>query len=219
MLFIAFFKSLRDLTLPGILKIFLWCLLAYVAAFTALAFGLGWLLDNYVDLSSLPGFVSNILAGAGGFVIAWFMFPLLYPILVSFFDEEVAAIIDAEDYPTKPKAVAPFWPTLAADTAFTVKALALNALCLPLFFIPLVGIALYYGLNGYLLGTQFFRMAAGRRVSRAEATLLEKQNATAIMLSGVGISFMATIPVINLAAPILGVATMLHLFYLAHDKR
>lgn len=218
MLFIATFKALRNLLLPGIMKIFLWCLLAYAVAFGALVWLMTWLVDRFTTLPQIEGFFASLLASAGGVLLAWFMFPLLYPVLVSFFDEHVAEIIDREDYPDQPQAVAPFWPTLGNDIWFTLKALALNIVCLPLFFIPLIGLVLYYGLNGYLLGTQFFRMAAGRRIGQAEADALRRKNFASIMLTGVAISFLATIPFVNLAAPILGVAIMTHLFYQVRAK-
>ncbi len=218
MLFVATLKAFRNLLLPGIVKIFLWCLLAYVAAFGGFVWLMTWLVERFTTLPQMHGFVADALAAVGGMVLAWFMFPLLYPVLVSFFDEQVADIIDGADYADRPKAEAPFWPTLGNDVVFTLKALALNIICLPLLLIPGLGLVVYYGLNGYLLGMQFFRMAAGRRVSRAQAEVLEKKNFTSIMLTGVTISFFATIPFVNLAAPILGVAIMTHLFYMAQAR-
>lgn len=219
MLIVATFKALRDLMLPGVLKIFFWCMLAYIAGLSALIWGLSWLIDRFVTIPQVEGFFADALSVAGGLVLGWFLFPLLYPVLVSFFDEQMAEIIDEADYPQLPKAEQPFWPTLGADVLFTLKAVALNIICLPVLIVPVLGLVFYYGLNGYLLGTQFFRMAAGRRLDPAATEKLRKDNFGSILLTGICISFMATIPVINLAAPILGVAVTLHLFYLLHAKQ
>ncbi|MBU6476271.1 MAG: EI24 domain-containing protein [Alphaproteobacteria bacterium] len=154
----------------------------------------------------------NSAASAGGVTAAWFLFPLLYPILISFFDDSIADIIEKEDYPHLAPAVPPFWPTVLHDIAFSLKAVALNVLCLSLWMIPPVYILVYYGMNGYLLGTQFFRMIAGRRASVAEAAALQKKAHHAILLIGVSISFFSTVPLLNLAAPLIGIAAMLHLF-------
>jgi uncharacterized protein involved in cysteine biosynthesis len=132
---------------------------------------------------------------------------------VSFFDDQIADTIERADYPQLTPAAPPFWPTFRQDLIFTLKAIALNVICLPFYLIPLVGWCLYYALNGYLLGTQFFRMSAGRRASKGEAEALLTANRGAILLAGVAISFFATIPLVNLIAPVLGVATMLHLFH------
>ena len=216
MIFMTFAKALRNLLLPGILKLFLICLLAYVVGWGILSWIFSAMINSYIGTAGAQGFIMHFLSSAGGMVVAWFLFPLLYPILVSFFDDKMAAVIEREDYPQLTPAQPPFWPTVLNDVAFSLKAIGLNILCLPLYLIPLVGIAVYYGLNGYLLGTQFFRIVAGRRVSMAESAVLQKQAHHSILLTGVAISFCSTVPLLNLAAPLVGVATMLHLFHALH---
>lgn len=214
MLTTAFSRALKNLTLPGILVLFLYCLLGYGIGWFALSLLLGALISGYIGLSGADGFVVQFIANAGGWVLAWFLFPLLYPVLMSFFDERVAETIEAQDYPGLPDATPPFWPTFWADARFALKAIGLNILCLPLYLIPLVNVLVYYGMNGYLLGSQFFRMAAGRRVGKVQCEQLLKQHRMTIILAGALISLCATIPILNLAAPMLGVATLLHLYHL-----
>ena len=206
-------KALRNLLLPGILKLFLRCMLVYAAGWGALAWILSALINSYIGVAGAQGFWMHLLASAGGMVVAHFFFPLLYPILISFFDDKIADVIEHEDYPQLPPALPPFWPTILNDVSFSMKAVGLNILCLPFYLIPPVGIAVYYGLNGYLLGTQFFRIVAGRRVTFAEGETLRKKAHYSILLTGVAISFFSTIPSLNLAAPLVGVAAMLHLFH------
>ena len=43
-------------------------------------------------------------------IAAHLFFPLLYPILISFFDNTVADVIEHQDYPQLPPATGPFWP-------------------------------------------------------------------------------------------------------------
>ncbi len=205
-------KSLRNLLLPGILKLFLLCLLAYLISFSALAWGLSVLVGLYIGTSSTTGFMMHLIASMGGVMAAWALFPLLYPLLISFFDDRIANIIEREDYPHLKPPEPPFWPTIMHDVTFSIKAIALNILCLVLWLIPPVYIVVYYGMNGYLLGMQFFRMIAGRRVSVEEAQDLQKKARHTILLIGVAISFFATVPFLNLVAPLIGIAAMLHLF-------
>jgi CysZ protein len=213
MIFIAFSRALRDLLLPDILKLFFYCLLAYAVGWSALSWLFSRAINAYVNSVGAEGLAVRFLSGAGGMVLAWFLFPLLYPILVSFFDDWMVAAIEREDYPQLPRAQPPFWPTLLHDFIFSLKAIGLNILCLPLYLVPFIGIPVYYALNGHLLGTQFFRMAAGRRISRGEAEALERKAYYLILFTGIAISFFSTIPVLNLAAPLIGVASMLHLFH------
>jgi CysZ protein len=219
MLFIAFVKALRDLFLPGILKLFLVCLVTYTLGGMALSFGISKLINTFIDVAGPENALLRLLSGMGGVMITWFLFPVLYPILVSFFDEKMVATIEREDYPQLAPAEPPFWPTLWNDIVFSLKAIGLNILCLPFYIFPLGGLFLYYGLNGYLLGTQFFRIAAGKRISAAEASAMQTKERRTILLAGVAISFCSTIPVLNLAAPLIGVAVMTHLFHALHGTR
>ncbi|NBX03226.1 MAG: hypothetical protein EBR02_04030 [Alphaproteobacteria bacterium] len=212
-------KSFKNLLLPSIWKIFLLCILIYMISGIALALGISALVSSYIGASGAESAWLTALGSIGGWMIAWFMFPLLYPILISFFDEKMAEVIEREDYPLLPTAEPPFWPTLGNDALFTLKAIGLNILCLPLYFIPLFGQLLYYGLNGYLLGKQFFRMAAGRRANAAQVKDMQKQARGLIFMCGVGIMICATIPLLNFVAPLLGVATMLHLFHSLHGTK
>lgn len=209
----TFHKSLRNLLLPPILKLFCLCLVVYVLAWGLLAWVATALINSYMGADIAQSLFTHLLGSVGGMVVAWFLFPLLYPILMSFFDDHMAVAIEREDYPQLPAAEPPFWPTLWHDAKFSLKAIALNLLCLPIYFLPLIGITVYYLLNGYLLGSQFFRMAAGRRSSREESLALQRRARGSILMAGVVISICSTIPLLNLAAPVLGVATMLHLYH------
>lgn len=213
MLVDSFTKSFSNLLLPGIIKIFFLCLLLYFIGWAGLAWLMTSIFNSAIGTSGAESWLMHALGSIGGMMIAWLMFPLLYPILMGFFDEQMAEIIETQDYPHLPKASPPFWPTLRQDAWFSVKAILLNILCLPLYFVPLVGLVVYYTMNGYLLGSQFFRMAAGRRVSLAQAMELRRRARGSIILGGAAVMFCATIPLLNLIAPLLGVATMLHLFH------
>jgi CysZ protein len=206
-------KALRNLLLPGMLKVFLMCLLAYMAGWGILAWILSMIINHFVGATGANGWFTHFLVSFGGMTLAHFFFPLLYPILISFFDNKIADVIEHEDYPQLSPAVGPFWPTVLSDISFSLKAVGLNILCLPLYLIPMANIVVYYWLNGYLLGTQFFRIVAGRRVTATEAAALQKKAHYSILLTGIAISLSSTIPILNLAAPLAGVAAMLHLFH------
>jgi CysZ protein len=205
-------KSFRDLLLPGILRLLLLCLLMYVVGWVALAWIFSTIISAYMGFFGAEGFIMHMLGSFGGVALAWFLFPLLYPILVSFFDDSMAETIERADYPDSPLARPPFWPTLLQDAWFSFKAILLNLLFIPIYFSP-IGLVVYYLLNGHLLGTQFYRMAAGRNMSPQDAEKLRNRARGAIFLAGITISVFSTIPVLNLVAPLLGVAVMVHLVH------
>ena len=151
-------------------------------------------------------------------VLAYLVFPILLPLIISFFDTAIADTIEKSDYPEVPTPEPPFWPTLGQDLSFTLKAIGLNILVLPFYLLPVVNIFLYYILNGYLLGNEFFNVVAGRHMTRAEADQLRRKHRFNIILCGCGITFSATIPFLNLVAPIMGVVLMVHFFHLLKPK-
>ena len=78
---------------------------------------------------------------------------------------------------------------------------------------------LFWGLNGWLLGREYFTLVAMRRVGRAAAKNLRGQHAGRIWLAGTLMAAPLSIPLVNLAVPVLGVATFTHLFHAMTARR
>jgi CysZ protein len=72
---------------------------------------------------------------------------------------------------------------------------------------------LFLLLNGYLLGREFFMLAAMRRMPRAQARLLRQDNALTIWFAGILMATPLAIPLVNLVIPVLGAATFTHIFH------
>jgi CysZ protein len=77
----------------------------------------------------------------------------------------------------------------------------------PLFF-PFV----FYAVNGYLLGREYFELVALRRADIAEVRALRDVYRGRLFVAGVIIAVLLTVPLVNLLAPIVGTAAMVHLF-------
>jgi uncharacterized protein involved in cysteine biosynthesis len=103
---------------------------------------------------------------------------------------------------------------LGSTLKFAAIVILLNLLVLPvylvLFFVPPLNLILYYLLNGYLIGREYFELVAFRRLPPADATRLRRRHRARILLSGVILAFCMTVPVVNLFAPVLGAAFMVH---------
>ncbi len=67
-------------------------------------------------------------------------------------------------------------------------------------------------LNGYLLGREYYEMPAFRRLQRPVAKQVYAAHRGQLTLGGVLIAILSTIPFVNLIAPILATAFMVHLF-------
>ena len=86
------------------------------------------------------------------------------------------------------------------------------ALIVYIFSGPLAPIV-FYAVNGYLLGREYFELVAVRHMPSAEARALRKRHWVRIWLAGVLMAIPLTIPVMNLIVPVLGVAVITHQFH------
>ncbi|MFO1241844.1 MAG: EI24 domain-containing protein [Rickettsiales bacterium] len=161
----------------------------------------GWM-DTTVD----------ILAGAVGFILAWFLFPVTTVLIASFFADAAAERIERLEYNITEKREVSLWQEIKGGISFAATAIALNLICIPLYFIPLINVVTYYTLNSYLLGREFFEMVTIRHLDVKEGKTLFRQNRWKVMMAGLVVAFASTLPILNLFSPILAVALMTHLF-------
>ena len=77
---------------------------------------------------------------------------------------------------------------------------------------PPFNLILYYGVNGYLFGREYFEIVAFRRLTPAETKRLRRRYGMRLFLAGILLTVMMTIPLVNLFAPIVAAAFMVHIF-------
>ena len=132
-----------------------------------------------------------------------------------FFLEDVAEAVEDRHYPALPAPTPVPFLTLALDSAvfFGVLVLAnLLALAIYPFAGPLAPVV-FWAVNGYLLGREYFTMVAMRRVGRSSAQMLRRRHAGEIWLAGTLMAAPLSVPLVNLIIPVLGAATFTHLFH------
>jgi len=86
------------------------------------------------------------------------------------------------------------------------------SLALFLLLIPGVNLVAFYLGNGYLLGREYFELAAMRHLPPAEAKKLRQANRLTILLSGLIIAGLASVPILNLVTPLFATAFMVHVY-------
>ncbi|MDP9196654.1 MAG: EI24 domain-containing protein [Pseudomonadota bacterium] len=148
-----------------------------------------------------------IMAGAG----MVYFFPVITVTVVAVFADEVAALVEAQDYPDLPPVCA---PSLTEQVLSGLKvfgmALSLNVLALPVsFFLPFVPLVL----NGFLLGREYFGDIALRHLSPEDAGTLRGLNSFRIWLCGIVLALLSWVPVLNLVMPVVGTVFMVHVFH------
>jgi CysZ protein len=134
---------------------------------------------------------------------------------ISLFLDDVAQAVEDRHYPGLLRAQKQSWADAAIDTAnFMGLLIAVNALALILYvfagpFIPVV----FWGINGLLLGREYFTLVAARRMCRVQARAFRKRHWLTVWGAGALMAAPLSIPVVNLFIPVLGAATFTHLFH------
>ena len=82
---------------------------------------------------------------------------------------------------------------------------------LPFVLFAGLGVIILFLANAYLLGREYFELAAMRFRPPHEAKAMRKTNAAYVFLAGMVIAVFVSIPLVNLATPIFAMAYMVHI--------
>ena len=210
----ALARSLGQLSDPPfrsvIIKTFLWSVALSIVLFMAAAWGvteiqatgIGWL-DGTIE----------ILGGGAAFIIAILLFPGLALIVVGFFLETIARAVEARHYPDLPGSrQQPIREAIWSAVKLALVSVVLNLLVLPIYLIPVLNVFVFYGLNGYLLGREYFELAALRRMEESDALQLRRRHGIRVFVAGVVITFLLSIPFVNWFMPVIAAAFVVHVF-------
>jgi CysZ protein len=186
-----------------------------LALLAAVAIAVGYGLDR-IDLTTVPLLetVIAVLGGLGVVAVALLFFPALVGIVTSFFLESVADAVESRHYPGLPPARnAGLVESVTTALRFFVVLVAVNLLALVLvYFIPVLNLIVFYLVNGYFLGREYFELVAARRLPADAVVRLRRRHGLRLFLAGGIVSVLLTIPVVNLAVPVVATAFMVHVF-------
>ena len=156
----------------------------------------------------------DLLGGLAVLGLTWLLFPAVVTLIMSFYLERVAAAVEVADYPGRgPPRSQPLGEVAAVTLRLTILTLLLNLLALPVYLLfPGINIFLFLVLNGYLFGRGYFEVVALRRLDAGEARAVRSRFAGRVFLGGVVIAGLFALPLVNLVAPVIATAFMLHIF-------
>lgn len=222
-MFASAWRALGVIFHPAFRGVLLKSLLLTIGLFAALFFAARY------GLTLVPAFQWHWLNTAvdvlGYLVLVAAMVVLGAPVaalFASLFLDDIAKAVEKTSYPADAPSVGiPFWPGLRAATRLTLIVVAATVLLLPFDIeLPGVGEAATLLVNGWIMGREFFELAALRHLTPAEASDMRRRHAGSIWLGGLGLSLLSAVPLVNLFAPLYGAAFMVHLFKrYAHQDR
>lgn len=218
---VALIRGLGDLLRPRIFSVVLLGVALTILLFVLSQAAIFWALAAFgPDHVTLP-WIGTIQLGSA---LSWgslALFPvmgffLMTPVAAGFaglFTERVAARVEAAHYRERRGRSTDFLDGLLESLAVVAAALgiAVALLVLSPFLGPLAPIAFYLA-NGWLLGREFFAMAGRRHVPTARAHEIRRRERGAVMLLGIAVAALLTVPVLNIVVPVLAAASFTHLY-------
>jgi Uncharacterized protein involved in cysteine biosynthesis len=154
-----------------------------------------------------------LVSGIGLFFVLLYLLPAITAVVAGYFIDDAADIVEKRDFPNdSPGQAAPFMRSLLYGLRFAGLSLLVNLVALALFFLPGINLIVFFLANAYLLGREYFELAAGRFLSPADAARMRTENRMTVLSAGAVMAGLLMIPVINLLTPLFGIALMVHVY-------
>ncbi|WP_158966501.1 EI24 domain-containing protein [Chachezhania sediminis] len=193
---------------------------ALILATIVVAGLIGWLVGPTVTLPWIGEvhWIGNVASISSVLLMMVLSVVLMVPIasaITSLFLDQVADAVEERHYPHLPPATeVPLWDGIRDGLRMLAVTVVANLLALILYlvFAPLAPV-IFWLLNGFLLGREYFMLAAMRRVGRPAALKLRRKYIGIVWATGTVMAIPLTIPVVNLLIPVLGAAAFTHLYH------
>src|SRR6202000_2381755 len=173
------------------------------------ACGEGWAEATLGPNSHTPldilAWIISIATGLGIVFGAVLLMPAVTSLVASIFVDEVADHVEREYYPAEqPGTALPFSSAMVEGTKPALLTVLVYLIALPFVFIAGAGFLIFFIATAWLLGREYFELAAMRFRSHAEAKAMRKQNAALVFTAGLVIAAFVSIPIVNLATTLFG---------------
>ncbi len=156
--------------------------------------------------------IVSFAAGLGFFAGAVFLMPAIAAFVGSFFVDEIAEAVEQRHYPNDPPGHAlALWRALIEGIRAALLAIVVYVCAAPLLLFAGLGFIIMFVANAYLLGREYFLLAAMRFRTPAEARALYRAHRAGVFLCGMLIAFVVSIPVLNFITPLFAMAFMVHI--------
>lgn len=217
----AFSKAIRQLGDPAIRRVVWLSIAVSLGVFVALWAAVGFLLtETTLFQTGWLDTAIDVLGGVATVAISWFLFPVVISAFIGLVLERVAEAVERRYYPALPPArEIPNSEAIGGSLRFLAITVALNLVVLVFLIFPPIFPFVFYGVNGYLLSREYFEVVAARRMPPPEVKALRRQQMARLFPAGVAVAFLLTVPIVNLLAPIIGTAAMVHIFQRLRSAR
>ena len=205
-------QAFRELFTPPFRVVLIKCVGFTIALLVLLVIAVEWTFSHFVQW---PGWIETTIEWLGGLALvvgSIFLIPPVTSLIAGLYLDDIAATVERTQYASDPPGHE--LPTLASIVLalkFFFIVLAVNIVALFLLLVPGVNLIAFYIGNGYLLGREYFELAAMRHMPALEAKKLRQANRLTVFLCGLIIAGIASVPILNLITPIFATAFMVHM--------
>src|SRR5499426_2070533 len=155
--------------------------------------------------------VVSVAAGLGIIVGSVFLMPAVTALVGSFFVDDIALEVERTHYPAEPVGrPLPLTRAVVEGVRTALLAVLVYLIALPFLLFAGFGVIIFFLASAYLLGREYFELAAMRHQPVVEAKELRKMNQSTVFLAGMFIAAFVLIPIVNLATPLFAMAFMVH---------
>lgn len=219
--FLAALRQVGDARFRRVLVLgLLLSLVLLVCVYAAFVFVIQTFVPESLDLPLIGpvGGVDTLLSFGSAVLMIGLSVFLMVPVasaFTGFFLEDVVTAVEDRHYPDLPAVGRiPLMDGLIDSANVLALLVAVNLLALVAYlfagpFAPL----LFWAVNGFVLGREYFTLVAMRRLGRQGAKALRARHRLAIWAAGTLMAAPLSVPLVNLLIPVLGIATFTHLFH------
>jgi CysZ protein len=178
--------------------------------------GEGWaeamLGPNFHTPLDILTWILSIAAGLGVVFGGIMLMPAITSLVASLFVDDVAEHVERAYYSAERPGVAlPFGIATREGLKAAGLTILVYLIALPFVFLAGAGFLIFFVATAWLLGREYFELAAMRFRTPADAKAMRRDHAATIFIAGMVIAAFVSIPVVNLATPLFGMAFMVHM--------
>jgi CysZ protein len=211
----ALIRAFADLSAPELRRVAAFGVMIALASFAALWTVVAVALGQSTLFAWRPlDWLIDVVGALALLGLSWLLFPAVVTMVMGFFVERIARAVEARNYPGRgPARQASITETAVTTLRLMGLTILLNLLALPIYvMVPGINFFVFLGLNGYLFGREYFEVVALRRLDPTAAWAARRRFAGRVFAGVVIIAGLFAVPFVNLVAPVVATAFMVHLF-------
>lgn len=206
-------QAFAELFSPPFRSVMLKCVGFTIALLAGLIVAVQWSFTHFV---AWPDWIETAIQWLGGLALvaaSIFLIPPVTSLIAGLYLDDIAAKVEQANFPHDPPGrELPTARSIFLAIKFFLVVLVVNLIALFLLLIPGVNLIAFYVGNGYLLGREYFELAAMRHVSAAEAKRIRRANRLTVLICGFVIAALASVPILNLVTPLFATGFMVRMW-------